>query len=282
MSFSVPWDESKPAGSEDRSLGDDRIREFKTQIRERLTVDHHYPSTDDANTGYHEKSTYLNQASDPSALAAAFITYAKLTGSYSELWSRHENAGLNQLTLNGKLWIQALTMAGLAQGDVFFYNGSIVTRLGAGTIGQFLQSQGAGANPQWATSNVPGYAAKSDMINATDAVLIVTASQVVNHPGVAKSYCKFDGTKTGTNAPTAGYGVTSVTRNSSGNYTINLTTAMSNADYTISLASRHDAYSPTQPSIISQGVSSFTVALFNGAGNPADHDFVHVSVHGLE
>lgn len=42
-----------------------------------------------------------------------------------------------------------LTIASQAQGDVLYHNGANWTRLGAGTNGQFLQTQGAGANPQW-------------------------------------------------------------------------------------------------------------------------------------
>ena len=39
-----------------------------------------------------------------------------------------------------------------AQGDITYHNGSIWTRLGAGTSGQVLQTQGAGANPHgWIT-----------------------------------------------------------------------------------------------------------------------------------
>lgn len=45
--------------------------------------------------------------------------------------------------------------ASIAQGDVVYYNGSAWARLPAGTNGQFLQTQGASANPQWA-SNVGG------------------------------------------------------------------------------------------------------------------------------
>jgi hypothetical protein len=37
-----------------------------------------------------------------------------------------------------------------AQGDILYYNGSAWTRLGAGTSGQFLQTQGAAADPVWA------------------------------------------------------------------------------------------------------------------------------------
>lgn len=37
-----------------------------------------------------------------------------------------------------------------AQGDVMYHNGTDWVRLGAGTSGQFLKTQGAGANPTWA------------------------------------------------------------------------------------------------------------------------------------
>lgn len=41
----------------------------------------------------------------------------------------------------------------LAQGDVLYVNGSgNIVNLGAGTLGEYLQTQGAGANPQWAAA----------------------------------------------------------------------------------------------------------------------------------
>lgn len=52
-----------------------------------------------------------------------------------------------------------------AQGDVLYYNGTMWTRLGAGTNGQYLQTQGAGANPQWAT--IASTALSSKVITAT-------------------------------------------------------------------------------------------------------------------
>jgi hypothetical protein len=45
----------------------------------------------------------------------------------------------------------------------------------------------------------------------------------------ARAWCVFNGTTAGTNAPTSGGNVTSVTRNSAGNYTVNFTTAMPDA-----------------------------------------------------
>lgn len=47
---------------------------------------------------------------------------------------------------------QILDLVGsAAQGDILYRGASTWTRLGAGTSGQFLQTQGAAANPQWST-----------------------------------------------------------------------------------------------------------------------------------
>ncbi len=41
-------------------------------------------------------------------------------------------------------------LTGVVQGDVVFYNGTTWTRLVPGAVGEFLQTQGAGADPVWA------------------------------------------------------------------------------------------------------------------------------------
>lgn len=45
-----------------------------------------------------------------------------------------------------------------AQGDIMYYDGTNWVRLGAGTSGHFLKTQGAGANPLWASSPSGGAA----------------------------------------------------------------------------------------------------------------------------
>lgn len=51
---------------------------------------------------------------------------------------------------NGELDIASmLAIASEAQGDILYRGASAWARLGAGTSGQILQTQGAGANPQW-------------------------------------------------------------------------------------------------------------------------------------
>ena len=42
-----------------------------------------------------------------------------------------------------------INISGTAQGDIYYNNGSAIARLGAGTSGQFLKTQGTGANPTW-------------------------------------------------------------------------------------------------------------------------------------
>lgn len=46
-----------------------------------------------------------------------------------------------------------------------------------------------------------------------------------------RAWCVFDGTTTGTNAPTAGGNISSVIRNSLGDYTVTFSTPMSNSNY---------------------------------------------------
>lgn len=74
-------------------------------------------------------------------------------------------------------------------------------------------------------------AVQSEMEAGSSTTLAVTPGRQQFHPSAAKAWCMFNGTTVGTNAPTVGYNVTSVTRNGTGDYTINFTTAFSTANY---------------------------------------------------
>lgn len=52
--------------------------------------------------------------------------------------------------------LTALAAISGVQGDVIYHNGTSWVRLGAGISGQYLQTQGAGANVQWASTSVSG------------------------------------------------------------------------------------------------------------------------------
>jgi len=59
---------------------------------------------------------------------------------------------LASITTAGKVNVSALTVSSQAQGDILYASGaSTFARLGAGTSGQILKTNGAAANPAWAT-----------------------------------------------------------------------------------------------------------------------------------
>lgn len=71
------------------------------------------------------------------------------TGAFTTL-SSTGTTSLGNTTLTG-----TLNLGSTHQGDVLYDNGTSIIRLVPGTSGQFLQTQGASANPQWATVTTP-------------------------------------------------------------------------------------------------------------------------------
>jgi len=85
-----------------------------------------------------------------------------------------------------------------------------------GSAGAPVLFNGAGGTPSSLTlTNATGLpmAAQSDQETATSTTLPVTPGRQQFHPSASKAWAKFDGTTVGTNAPTVGYNVTNVTRN---------------------------------------------------------------------
>lgn len=103
---------------------------------------------------------------------------------------------------------------------------------------------------------------------------------VRQHPGTAKAWCVFNGATTGTNPPLAGYGVTSVTRNSTGDYTINLADTYASTDEMCPIASCIDPLRGMTP-ISSKTTTSirFETANASDAAN-FDPTRVHFTLHG--
>lgn len=87
----------------------------------------------------------------------------------------------------------------LAQGDVFYFNGTNVVKLAAGTNGHFLKTQGTGANPVWAAGGAATWGSitgtLSDQIDlsaalaakATAAALTAHVDNMANPHGVTKT-----------------------------------------------------------------------------------------------
>lgn len=108
--------------------------------------------------------------------------------------------------------------------------------LGNETIASILTS-GNGITVSGTTNATitTNFAAKSDQQTATSTVLSINPAQQQSHPSAAKAWCMWVGATTGTNACTAGYNVTNVTRISAGVYNVNLTTAFSTSNYVCSV-----------------------------------------------
>lgn len=84
--------------------------------------------------------------------------------------------GINELTTSEETFVQGLAALSYAQGDILYHNGTVLTRLAVGTNGQFLKTQGAGANPVWADisgantalSNLAAVAINTTLVSDTD------------------------------------------------------------------------------------------------------------------
>lgn len=89
-----------------------------------------------------------------------------------------------------KIPVASLTVGSQAQGDIIYASSaSAWTRLGAGTSGQVLKTQGTGANPTWATVNVsPHYRSEMNVMQASTTTITVGPGSVdINGTIVSKT-----------------------------------------------------------------------------------------------
>jgi hypothetical protein len=100
----VSLSEKSPAGGDNIALGDNRIREFKTQNREILEVDHDYPSTGQSDTaGQHKKVTLQEQADLGTGATGVPILGAQTIDDKPELVYTDEDDNDIQMTKAGKI-----------------------------------------------------------------------------------------------------------------------------------------------------------------------------------
>lgn len=107
---STSWNENVPDGSEVASLGDDRIRELKTQTREVVDIDHQFNSSgQDADNGKHKKVSLLEQADLGSGAQGKPILGAQTTGGKAELVFTDEDDNDVQITNAGNIRAESLS-----------------------------------------------------------------------------------------------------------------------------------------------------------------------------
>lgn len=100
-SFSRTWNsayQALPTNAEQAKLGASRIRELKTDVAERMVVDHRWAG--DQYDGQHLQVTMQALTADPTAPAgnAVGIIYCKLQGTVVELYFRDSNGGVTPIT----------------------------------------------------------------------------------------------------------------------------------------------------------------------------------------
>lgn len=229
----VALDETSPPSSQAIRLGATRIKEFKTQVREIMAVDHKYLSTgqhDDM--GKHLQCTFIEAANLGTGATGYGILGAQTVSGKPELVYVDEDDHDVQITTGGGINAAKLLVASQATGDLLVASSATAwARLGIGTALQLLRVNAGATALEWsAPATIPTAAAQSDQETASSTTLFVTPGRQHFHPAAAKAWVKFTGS---TGAITASYNVTSVTRNATGDWTVNFTTAFSSAHYNV-------------------------------------------------
>lgn len=100
----VSWNEASPAGNTDINLGDNRIREMKTQIREVIDVDHKFDSSGSSDdNGCHDQVTLLEKADIGSGAVGKTILGSQTVSGKGELVYTDEDDNDIVLTKNGRI-----------------------------------------------------------------------------------------------------------------------------------------------------------------------------------
>lgn len=137
---------------------------------------------------------------------------------------------------------------------------------------------GIGFIPTGITATTPASLSNNTLI-ATAAYVDSAVAAIAPPPtNPVKAWCVFNGNTTGTNSPTAGLNVSTVTRNATGDYTINFTSTLTDANYAVA-GSVNDPSSHGSCVIISPTTAPTNAALrINSSFETNTFDFSRISV----
>jgi len=126
--------------------------------------------------------TASGSGSVAATIANDAVTYAKMqdiSAQYRVLARKSASAGDPEETTLSEL----LDFIGsAAQGDILYRGASSWARLGAGTSGQYLKTNGAGANPAWASFNFSVGFGFTSTPTASEVLLLYTFAEAVTFP----------------------------------------------------------------------------------------------------
>jgi hypothetical protein len=107
MGYTRVWNaayEATPAGSDPVGQGDDRIRDLKVDIRERMQRDHYFdPAGVDADHGEHVRVMLRQTPQDPPKETAKGCVYTKEVNGITELFYKDSSGHVIQITTGGSL-----------------------------------------------------------------------------------------------------------------------------------------------------------------------------------
>jgi len=112
MAFSEEFNTGTPQGTEAPNQGDNRIREAKAALLERLQVEHDFQDQDTGgevtpdptdNIGRHKTVSLIKRSADPNELEDIVILYSKEVDSAVELFAMFEDGTAVQLSSGGKI-----------------------------------------------------------------------------------------------------------------------------------------------------------------------------------
>lgn len=148
---SVSWNENSPAGTDSITLGDNRIREMKTQIREVIGIDHKFESSgQDADNGKHNQVSLLEAADIGTGAEGKPILGAQTIDGKAELvFTTEADIDIQMTKGNYPYYSAPENVAGMAGLLNFIYPIGIVITLGVSTnpatllgIGTWTQIKG--------------------------------------------------------------------------------------------------------------------------------------------
>lgn len=177
------WDTTIPADTGYAGDGDDRIRDTKVDLKERLELDHYMdgeldPLEGDCD-GYHRKATLYAQATDPTPLTGTGVIYTKVIDGVTELFFRDATTGtINQLTENGVLSLNTLandidadghgiTGADIIESDVVTagtLNVTTIAKTGTGVVTNLNADMVDGKHVQTTLSDTDSYVPTSGAV----------------------------------------------------------------------------------------------------------------------